>query len=267
MHLTFGLLIHGAREQYEHARSAEQDHETSLARAVRWSLEQTWDAGLGRGWASDHPTKNRLTLVRSVVWYLDEFGAGDSMETIQLADGKPAIEVSFKFDSGLRAAATDEQIFFCGHLDRIARFSDQLYVVDIKTTGSTISSKFFSDFTPGNQFSMYALAGQVGLALPVRGVIVDGMQIAAGFTRSLRGLVNRSNSQLNEWLAEAGWWTRQMSDCAERADWPQNDKNCHMYGGCQFRSVCSRSPGARQIELDQHFTKRVWDPTVARGDI
>jgi len=93
------------------------------------------------------------------------------------------------------------------------------------------------------------------------------MQVAVGFTRSLRGLVLRSEAQLNEWIADAKRWISAMHQSAEEDHWPQNDKACHHYGGCPYRDVCARSPGARSLPLGQDFTRRVWDPTVARGDV
>ena len=267
VHLTFGLLIHAAREDYEKIRLIGRGHEEALQEVVHRALSATWNKELRRGTLGDHKLKNRLTLIRSIVWYLDEFGKGDSMETVVLANGRPAIELSFKFDSGLRSPVSDEPITFCGHLDRIARLNDEPYIVDIKTTGGTISPRFFEEFSPGNQFSMYCLAGRVAFGQRVRGVIVDGMQVAVGFTRSLRGLVLRSEAQLNEWIADAKRWIGVMHQAAEADHWPQNDKACHHYGGCPYRGVCGRSPGARSVVLEQDFTRRVWDPTIARGDV
>ena len=266
VHLTFGLWLHQAREQYEHKRSAGHNHQTALRHTLRLALEWTWDRQLARPWFSDHKLKNRLTLLRSIVWYLDEFGDQDPLQTVQLANGRPALELSFQFNSGIESV-TGEQIVFCGHLDRIARLNDEPYIIDIKTTGSTISPSFFEQFTPGNQFSMYALAGTLVYSEPIRGLIVDGLQIAVGFTKCQRGLVPRTRAQLEIWLDEASWWIEQMQNCALREYWPQNDKSCHNYGGCQFRSVCSKAPSAQQLALRMGFKKRVWDPLQRRGDV
>src|SRR5271167_1415999 len=42
-HLTFGILLHKAREQYDHLRSQSTPHEEALAAVVRWTLNETWD--------------------------------------------------------------------------------------------------------------------------------------------------------------------------------------------------------------------------------
>lgn len=273
VHLTFGIWLHEAREEYEQARARGIGHEAALSAVVQSAMVKTWDKALGRGWWSDHKLKNRMTLLRSIVWYLDEHGQHDQLETVILANGRPAVELTFQFDSGLRSASTGEAIAFAGHLDRIARLGSEVYIADIKTTGQSIGPGFLKDFTPGNQFSMYALAGRVAFAQPIAGIIVDGLQVAVGFTRSMRGLVSRTATQLDEWLAAAGWWLRSMEDCAQEgqtageAAWPQNDKSCHNYSGCQFREVCGASPSLRPRLLEAGFAKRVWDPTKARGEV
>jgi hypothetical protein len=266
VHLAFGLWVHGARELYEHKRQQGLDHDAALCEVMLWVMLETWDSALGRGWASGHKLKNRLTLVRSVCWYLDEFGANDPLETVVLANGRPAVELSFKFDSGF-AFSNGERVTFCGHLDRVATLGGEPFIQDIKTTGSTLSGYFFDQFTPGNQFSMYALAGRVAFGVPAKGIIVDGMQVAVEFTRCQRGLVTRTEAQLTEWLSDSYAWLRQMENAAIAQHWPQNDKSCGLYGGCQFKEVCSRNPSARPALLRSQFRRRVWSPMTSRGDV
>ncbi len=265
-HLVFGIALHKARETYDYARSSGAGHEDALDKSLGEVLQSTWNSELGRPWLSDIPIKTRVTLVRTVVWYLDTLGQDDPLQTVQLANGRPAVELSFRFDSGYRSRLTGEAFLFCGHLDRIARFHEQYYIVDIKTTGHSLDERFFGQFTPDNQMSLYALAGRVGYSIPVSGLIIDGVQIGVGFSRFSRFPITRDEAQINEWYEGAGHWLAQIEHCAATGSWPQNDKSCGVYGGCQFRKVCSRSPVARQTWLEANFTRRVWDPLVARGE-
>lgn len=267
VHLTFGILLHSATERYHHARAARQSHEDSLESSLMWALRETWNKELNRPWLSDRPAKNRFTLIRTLVWYLDEFGAADPLQTVVLANGKPAVELSFQFDSGVTTQVTCERVTICGHIDRIATLNSVPYIVDLKSTEHTIDAGFFAKYSPDNQFSTYMLAGRVAFDVPVKGLIVDGVQVAVGFSRFARGLVSRDDSQIEEWLADTKIWLGQMEDYAIEQYWPQNDKSCGLYGGCQFRGVCARSPAARQQWLDADFKKRIWDPRQRRGDI
>ncbi len=267
VHLTFGLLLHGAIEQYHHDIARGTDHAQAMRNTVRWALVRTWLPALQRGWNSDDPNKNRLTLVRTVVDYLDKYGDQDPVQTLILANGKPAVELSFSFNSGFVSSATGEPFVLCGHLDRIGTLNDVPYIIDVKSTKHTISPGTFAAYTPDNQFSMYTLAGRVAFGVPVKALVVDVAQIAVTFTRFERGLVPRDDGQIDEWLTDTGHWLASMDRCAEQQRWPQNDKSCGLYGGCHFRSVCARSPASRQTWLDAQFTRRVWDPLQRRGDI
>lgn len=266
VHLTFGLLMHGSVERYHHARASGQGHEPALLTTVAWLLAETWDKGLKRGWVSGDSYKNRLTLLRTLVWYLDQY-QDDTLETVLLGNGKPAVELSFSFDSGLRSRLTGEPILFCGHLDRVALLNGVAYIPDVKTTKSELSPYFWAQFNPNNQFGMYMLAGQVAFGQPVRGMIVDGVQVLVGSSRFARHIVQFDEARTLEWHRDAGTFVRGMEDCAEQGYWPMNDKSCGQYGGCPFQSVCARSPVARQTWLDAEFKPRVWDPLQRRGDI
>ncbi len=277
VHFIFGILVHSARERYYHARAKGDEHRQALRKTLAWLLEVTWNKSLLRPWSSDHPTKKRGTLIRTVVWYLEKY-ADDPMQTIILENGKPAVELSFQFDSGFETA-DGERWSLCGHMDRLASLNDHIYIDDLKTTAYTISASFFNQFTPHNQFSLYVLASRVVWKQRVEGLIVDGAQVAAGFSRFERAFVPRSEAQLEEWLNATGWWMRQMEACASdaralealgldvAAAWPQNEASCGQYGGCKARAVCSRSPVARGAVLETEFKRRVWDPLQRRGDI
>ena len=63
---------------------------------------------LGERLQSLDTSRTKETLVRSVVWYLDEY-KDDPLKTAMLPDGKPAVELSFMlpvFD--VRVGPTDE---------------------------------------------------------------------------------------------------------------------------------------------------------------
>ena len=221
----------------------------------------------------NHPLKNRFTLIRTLIWYLDTLGDNDPIETIRLANGRPAVELSFRFDSGY-ATQSGEPWQLCGHLDRLGTFAGSPYIVDIKTSGSTLTPRFFEGFNPSNQFSLYDLAGQLVYNIPTKGIIVDGIQIAATFSRFQRAPVPRDKSLREEWHSMLGDWLESLESTALRhgpgdpsGSWPMNDKNCDQYGGCVFRPVCGRPKPARLAFLRNTFVQRVWDPLVTRGDV
>lgn len=225
VHLIFGLHFHSALELYDHLRFGGMEHRAAMRDVVRKVLALTWDEKKGRPWLSDDPNKNRVTLLRSVIWYLDQFGEHDPIQTVRLANGKPAVELSFRFDSGY-TSSKGESLLLCGHLDRLAMLNDKAFVLDRKTTKSTINSSFFDKFTPDNQMSLYAIAGKIVYNIQIEGIIVDGAQVAHTFTRFLRGVVPRSESVLEEWYFDLGQYLATAELYAAQNYWPQNDKSC-----------------------------------------
>lgn len=265
VHLTFGLLYHSTCERYDHARAEGLTHEPALRRAIMWALRETWDSTLNRPWQSDDDNKNRATLLRTVIWYLDQF-QNDPLETVILADGKPAVELSFRFETTYKTES-GQPYLLCGHLDRVVNFQGHTYIADKKTSKSTINQSFFDKFSPDNQFTLYALASKIIYSAPVAGLIVDAAQVAVTFSRFQRGFVARSESVLDEWYTDLGWYLVQAQAYAKANYWPRNDKSCNSYGGCPFRPICSKPPESREEWLKAGFSKRVWDPLQVRGDI
>ena len=264
VHLTFGTLLHKAVEQYHIGRfSKGLAHGDALREVVKWMMTVTWDKENNRPWTSGDKYKNRFTLVRTVVWYLDQHQE-DELRTAILANGKPAVELPFEMPAGY-TAFTGEDFVLCGKLDRIVTFQGNYYVSDIKTTQSTIGDYYFKKYTPDNQVTVYTMAGSSIYGIPVDGLIIDACQIAIEFSRFARGLIERSEAQLVEWQEELGYWLMNMSHCAEREVWPRNDAACGLYGGCHFRPVCSQSnPTAATKVLEGSYRERMWDPLKNR---
>lgn len=262
VHLRFGLLYHGALERYQHWKG--EGHEAALRKVVRWTLEQTWDAELGRPWLSDSPNKNRATLLRTVVWYLESFGKQDPFQTVILANGKPAVELSFRLELNYQSHLTGEAFQLCGHLDRLVTFQNQVYIVDAKTTKHTLDDRYFAQFSPDNQFSTYSFGGKIVYSQPIQGLIVDAAQIAVGFTRFERRPIPRAPSQLDEWHRDLGFWLTTAQMHAKAQYFPMNDKSCFL---CHFKGICARPPSGREAWLAKDFVRRQWNPLASRGDI
>jgi len=264
IHLSFGIAYHKALEVYDHVRAAGGSYADGLRAATRCALTMSWDTPRGRPGAvfSQDPNKNRYTLVRSVVWYLDKFEE-DALETVILANGKPAVELSYRYKTTY-LAPSGEPYLLCGHLDRLAKFGGEVWIADRKTTKMTLSDFYFATFTPDNQMSGYALAGKVVYNTPTAGILIDAAQIAVGFTRFQRGFAPRNDAQLTEWYEELEFWLVQASFFAKQGRWPMNDKACF---NCSYRGICSKDPKVRDTWLKAGFTKRIWDPLQIRGDI
>lgn len=295
-HLIFGAHYATALEDYHKAIADGVDREQAVRDVVHQALCDTWEyddcshcegsgeitfhqiapagahpspvicdncdgtgnePGSGQPWTSDHNLKTRGNLIRSIIWYLDHF-RDDPCETVILSSGKAAVEYSFKLP-------VDNDIVLSGHLDRLVTYADHLYVQDQKTTGTTISARFFDGFNPDTQMSLYTLAGKAIFGLPVKGVMIDAAQVAVGFTRFERGFTFRAEDQLQEWYEGAMHTIEAARTATHEGYFPMNPSSCGNYGGCEFRHVCSKSPSVREQFLKGDYVKgEIWNPLRPR---
>lgn len=261
-HLVFGSVYHAALERYDHARAEGLDHDPACLAAVDYALRATWNFKLNRAWLSNEPTKTRFTLIRAVVWYLEQFRT-DPLQTVILANGKPAVELSFQFESGL-FTSTGEQFVLAGHIDRVADLGSSSFIIDKKTTKHELDDDYFSQYSPDNQFSLYPIAGRVAFQVPVKGIIVDAVQIGVTFSRYERREIYRDDAQLDDWMRDLKLWLTMAEIYARTGRWPMNDRACFR---CHFRPICGRSPAVREMWLKGKFQPRVWDPLTPRGNV
>lgn len=256
VHLTWGAEFASALEFY-HKRIAEAvSHDDALDKTVQSLFEKTVD------WKPDHPKKNKETLFRSVIWYLDAY-KDDPAKTYILQNGKPAVELSFKLELPWEAAPGQNYIL-CGHMDKIVDYGGDIMVMDQKSTGGGIGAYYFNQFNPNGQMSGYTLAGRMIFDIPIAGVIIDAVQVMVGYTDFARGFTMRTQAQLDEWLVDTKHWTEILKFAVEHDYWPMNESSCHMYDGCTFRDICSQTPAVRQVYLNTYFEKKYWNPLVPR---
>ena len=290
VHLRFGIEYHHGLESYDRLLAEGSTKEQALRAVVRDLLTRTHD------WHSDSSTKagkykNRETLISLVVDYVDHFDP-DPATTYIKSDGTPAVELSFRFELGFGPAAGQNAVWeaswdsepdnkvivgsapaqpylLCGHLDRVVEFNSQLFVMDRKTTTTTLGPYYFSQYQPHNQMSLYTFAGRVILDTHIEGVIIDAAQIKLTEPSAFaRGFTYRTEDQLSEWLADLRTTLTIAEAYATANHWPQNDTACDKFGGCRFRGICSKSPGVRDRFLATDFTKLEvqarWNPLRAR---
>lgn len=292
VHLRFGIEYHKALEDYDRLKADGASPDEALRTTIQETLARTY------GWNVDEDSragkyKNRRSLLRIVIDYLDHF-KDDPAETVILQNGLPAVELSFKFelDWGPKASEpgvrqypgeyTEEDIateearveasrqpyLLSGHLDRVVSFNSALFVMDRKTTTTTLSPYYFAQYEPSNQMTLYSLAAKVILESPIKGVVIDAAQILTDSSRFVRGFTYRTPDQLEEWTEDLRFWFGLAEHYATVNYWPMNDTACDKFGGCRFRGICSKSPQVREQFLKSDFDKLEesarWNPLKPR---
>jgi len=254
--LDFGTAVHSALETFDTAISDGKDHEAAVALAVRHALQ------LARKWSFDDSARNPHTLIRAVVWYTEQYKS-DPIVTVRLPNGKPALELSFRFELNI-SSPSGEPYLYCGHIDKIGLFNGAVYAIDRKTTTSALSDSYFARYNPNGQISGYSVAAQLLRHEPSHGFIIDAIQLGANFCRSQRYIATRTQEQLEEWLHNTAEWIKRIEAAALARSWPMNEESCTKYGSCQFREVCSKTPSIRDNWLNTYFVRDRWNPLVPR---
>lgn len=265
VHLLFGGIYAKALETFYKLRAEGASIDDALRVVCRLALVASYQYKEDGTPTGPIPfldnCKTRLSLLRSIIWYIDTYGEepADGLRTYILADGRPAVELSF-------AVEFADGLLWCGHLDRVVSHGDALYWSDNKTTKSSLGPHYYAGFAPHNQFMGYTYAGQIVLHSPIRGGIIDAAQIGANFTRFERVPITFSKEQIEEWREQALYHIEAARRATLEGYFPMNLASCGNYGGCPFRLLCARSPHGREPFLRGNFRERAepWDPINPR---
>jgi hypothetical protein len=251
--LTFGIAYQEALVEYETCRSpANTRTRRQCARAVK-----SMDSSEGQETSLSIP---RLTARLQTDLEAEgqsraghrqptvtSSGSTTQYRTIQLANGKPAVELSFRFGSGI-GFSDGEEIEFSGHLDRAASGgpNSPVYIVDNKSTGKSINSDYVLQYTPDPQISHYYIGGKGRLQLPGLGDLDRRQcQVLANAVDLKRFQVARTASQISEYYQNVAALVETYDGYRKRRYWPMNESACHI---CPFRrGLCSHDPGSRRL--------------------
>lgn len=255
--LDFGIAFHSALESYYRRKAAgipfDQNEVTTLLEILQSPLRASIES-------YGDPDRSIRTLFFSVFEYLETYRL-ESDETVVLPDGTVGIELHFQFETPY-TYHSGESISFAGHLDRLASGPMGTMVYDHKTSVRPLSEFYFRQYKPNTQMTLYTLCGEICYSSPVRGVIIDAIDLRNGSFNRQPTL--RTKEYCEEWLHDQRSWFLIAEHCATVGHWPQNDSACHKYSGCPFQEYCMAPKSLRKTILEENFEKRVWDPSVPR---
>lgn len=247
----------------------------ALHKAIRFTIKRADELNLMDSPCrrEDENRRNVYTLVRSLIWYATKYRT-DWLAPVVDTDGSLMIEKHFVVPMGLKSRATfvdrsvypaitapEEDYYLCGSLDEIAQDEDgDQFVLERKSTTSTVASYYFDQHDPSVQMWTYDLIGSKIMPMsPLRGVVVEACQTAVGFTRFERHEITRTPEQRKHWLETIHYWVKQAEQCALSGYWPMNPASQTFKSTA--RDIQRRSPSSWPGLLKTDFEEQpLWNP-------
>ncbi|MDE2107256.1 MAG: PD-(D/E)XK nuclease family protein [Patescibacteria group bacterium] len=215
-------------------------------------------------WVHADPAKNRQTLLRALVWYVEEQAEEGGVQPYKFPDGKPAVELSFQVPLPLTSPDGTPYIL-CGHIDSLTTFGEEVGIRERKTTKASISNYYFDRYSPDVQIDTYDLVGSVLFPdLLSRWVMLEATQTAEGFARFHRHFISSTEGRRDEFLRDTLYWITKAEADARSGYYPKNEASCYSHGGCPFREICTKDPASRERWLEAEFIKKHWNPIAER---
>ena len=207
-------------------------------------------------WLPENATKNRYTLLFAVCAILDHINEGH-FRVATLDDGTAIVEANRIFPAGVHTE-DGYDFLFSVNLDEVVEFGEELWVLDNKTTGKALGSWYYRQFSPDVQVDLYDIAGNMLLGeRGTEGVLIRAIQSTAEGAEIGLMPFRKVDEQREETLRDFQWWIKQAERFARENYWPTQTSHCER---CSFNAVCSAPPARRQNILEEHFTKRYWNP-------
>jgi len=258
--LEWGKAWHETVRAYDTARATGAKDPLAIALTRAFGLTKEWPT------ETDKKTKNRETLVRAIIWYDEQFGATNPLMPLMVAENGPAFELAFQFP--LFSDKQDGPLL-CGNLDGIVEFGGEVWILERKSTATTLSGFYWDKFDPNVQVDVYCVAAH--LMWPqwqIKGVLVEACQVGVTFARFERKLFRRSPARLEETLAslqrEVRTFLGDLQTHGQDSDETFGPRyaSCEVGNGCPYRGICQTDPAMRDWEIKAHWQRRSdpWDP-------
>ena len=210
---AFGIAWHKACDviwtRLDEGAITDHDEKVGLIRDAYFAWEEAWtEFGLPSldemtpDFADQFKQRTPDTAFEMIAEYIEErqdFLAHD----VKLIAVEQPFAVPIKTD--------DENLWYCGRLDKVIQYKDGIYVVDHKTTSAYKKDGFFKSswidsFSPDSQIDGYAYAAHILYGDEFKGIYIDGALVHKTVHNGFCWLpVRRSIDQLDAWL----WETQQ----------------------------------------------------------
>jgi len=247
----FGTAIHAALAAYYEGKSEDECIAAFVVEATREESDLVLEV-------SDEGTGNVRSVERGIVVLKKYFRERPrEKEAWKIV----ATEVGFAIE-----LSKLPPIVFKGRIDLITEEEDGcLCVTDHKST-KTLGKTYFDQLRPNDALTGYCYAVTQQLGRRVERARLNVLQFSKEKIEFARGTTYRSSLDFEEWFGRAQRRAREIYDrICEVREFEKSDGFCHVYGGCQFRELCSmpdseKSGESRRAIEKARFKVHPWTP-------
>ena len=244
---------------YYHNLRGRYDRKRALEESIAFTIEHARKVDLDAVAAESKykaRKKNLATLIRSLVWYDDEHGDYDIYEPHFAQPTQVRLPLPMTTLDG-------EQYWMVANYDQIVqdRIDGQLWVGERKSTTDTIGAKYWEQFDPCVQTSVYDWACSQSTAEPIVGVLMEAVQTAVGFSRFAHHEIRRTPQQRALWEKTMCYWIRQAEYITRDDCWEVAANVAGQRWESATRRIQRRSPAVWEGLLKSEMIKREpWNP-------
>ena len=226
----------------------------------------------------DDPSDNRRTqanLESAAIAYVQRYPLGRFIPICN--DDASQVGIEVPFDVTLHDRSDEPLVRFIGRVDAVCldtlRPSDTTPEVHENKTGSRIDSVWSNSFDTSNQVTGYCIAMSTILNMPIRNVVMWGVQLPVPKASSysdgiMRYPTTRNEDSFYEWQA----WVRHTLGVIllyedEPTNAPMYTHSCNRYfRSCAFIPLCCETREQRKHIFDNEMVTERWSPLAETLD-
>lgn len=220
--------------------------------------------------------RNLGQAINCIHFYNEKY-ADEPFSILALADNKPLVESSFAVP--LYTSENGIQVVYCGRIDLVVKWDNQVFCIDHKTT-SQLGDHFFQDKFMSAQLPGYCWAVEQTTNLKVAGYAINALRskappvkLSSGDPKAVAGWWMDSlardrqyvrSGQLDEWKLNAINLVDRFLWHYKRGYLPMETSWCFgRYGRCQYYGTCSLPLASRGVDLSStNYIDNEWTPLV-----
>lgn len=226
-------------------------------------------------WLSDVPQKDRLQVLRTIVWYTEQIRGGFLRPVSLQTEGDDRHQAMVEINWCIPfAEILGEQFWLTGNWDSVKQLANShdeqpllVHPTDYKTTKFPLTPEHFQSYWPGWQFEIYDMVAETVLPEGLRelygGVMIEAMQVGTGWIKFGNRIFTGSPEQRQETLRAVQYQLTKAALFAEQGYWPPEKSACWH---CPFKEVCGAEPHQRETLLREKFVRSFWNPLTRRRE-